>query len=249
MRGVLIRVGVDQAFGNWNAPVDPVTNEFVYVAIPDDVPFQPGMETPYAALAPTLDRFRQARACDQPTRVGLPAALVGRQMHLDPDFGRLTYGDNGERRGKGIAAFSAGDVLVFFAGLRPCRPCPHRLVYAIIGVYRVGEVVRVADVERARWADNAHTRRLKQRSTDVIVRAQPGVSGRLRTCIPIGERRSRAYRVREDLLEAWGGLSCRDGFIQRSAVPPALLAPDRFVAWLEQQRPTYLAANNPEALR
>lgn len=245
MRGVLIRVGVDQAFGHWNAPVDPVTNEFVYVAIPDDVPFQPGMETPYAALAPTLDAFRRARACDRPARVGLPGALAGRQMHLDPDFGRLTYGDNGERRGKGIATFAAGDLLVFFAGLRPCRPCAHRLVYAIIGVYRVGEVVRVADVARCHWADNAHTRRLTQRATDVIVRAQPGVSGRLRTCIPIGEWRSRAYRVREDLLEAWGGLSCRDGFIQRSAVPPALLAPDRFVAWLDRQRPTYLQANNP----
>ena len=108
--------------------------------------------------------------------------------------------------------------------------------------------MRVADVARARWADNAHTRRLKQRSTDVIVRAQPKVSGRLRTCIPIGEWRSRAYRVREDLLEAWGGLSCRDGFIQRSAVPPTLLEPERFVAWLARQRPTYLAANNPAAV-
>ena len=171
------------------------------MAIPDDVPFQPRMETPYAALAATLATFREARACDRPARVGLPDALVGRQMHLDPDFGRLTYGDNGERRGKGIAAFAPGDLLVFFAGLRPCRPCQHRLIYAIIGVYRVGEVVRVADVPRARWVENAHTRRLKQRSTDVIVRAQPGVSGRLRTCIPIGEWRSRAYRVREDLLE------------------------------------------------
>ncbi len=248
MRGALIRVGVDQAYGNWNGPVDPVTNEFVYVAIPDDVPYQPGMETPYALLQAPLDAFLRGRVCDRPDKVSLPAALAPRQMHLDPDFGRMTYGDNGERRGKGIAEYSAGDLLVFYSGLRPCRPCPHRLVYAIIGMYQVAEVVRVEQVDRGRWADNAHTRRLKQRSTDVIVRAQPGVSGRLRTCIPIGEWRSRAYRVREDLLEAWGGLSCRDGFIQRSAVPPALLDPDRFVAWLERQQPTYLAANNPETV-
>lgn len=29
MRGVLVRVGVDLAFRNWNAPVAPITNEFV----------------------------------------------------------------------------------------------------------------------------------------------------------------------------------------------------------------------------
>ncbi|MBK9033452.1 MAG: hypothetical protein IPL61_19670 [Myxococcales bacterium] len=221
MRGALIRVGVDQTFGHWNAPVDPDTNEFIYVAIPPTTSPSTGDGDARRLLKAPLDAFLGSRGGIRPDTVGLPAALADRQMHLDPDFDRLTYGDNGERRGKRIAAFSAGDLLVFFAGLRPCRPCQHRLTYAIIGVYRVGEVVRVADVARARWADNAHTRRLKQRSTDVIVRAQPGVSGRLRACIPIGEWRSRAYRVRGS-PGGVGGLSCRDGFIQRSG-PAALL--------------------------
>ena len=35
MRGLLIRVGIDQAYGGWNAPIDPMTGEFVYVPIPD----------------------------------------------------------------------------------------------------------------------------------------------------------------------------------------------------------------------
>ena len=241
----MIRVGVDQTYGHWNAPVDPSTNEFVYVPIPDDVPLQPGMETPYAMLKAPLYAFLASRVCEQPDEVRLPAALSARQMHLDPDFERLTYGDNGERRGKGIAAFSLGDLLVFYAGLRPCRPCPHRLLYAIIGVYRVAEVVRVERVERARWADNAHTRRLDQRATDVIIRAQPGASGRLKRCIAIGEWRRGAYRVREDLLETWGDLSCRDGFIQRSAVPPMLLVPERFSSWLAGQDHELVPANNP----
>ena len=38
MRGYLIRIGVDQAFGGWNAPMDPETNEFVYVPIPESRP-------------------------------------------------------------------------------------------------------------------------------------------------------------------------------------------------------------------
>jgi len=38
---------------------------------------------------------------------------------------------------------------------------------------------------------------------DIVVRAKSGVSGRLTQCIPIGEWRDRAYRVRKDLLKTW----------------------------------------------
>lgn len=92
--------------------------------------------------------------------------------------------------------------------------------YALVGLYRVAGVARVAEFPRARWHENAHLRRAKAKPTDVVVHADPARSGRLRRCIPIGEFRDGAYRVRRDLLVAWGGLSCRDGFIQRSAVPP-----------------------------
>jgi len=239
MKATLVRVGVDQAFGGWNAPVDPDTNEFVYVPIPDDVPFQPGLATPYDDLVRAVQGLAGGS-------IALPPKLRGRNMHLDPDFSHLTYGDNGERRGRGIAGFEAGDLVVFFAGLRPIRPCAHRLLYAIIGLYRVAETARLGDVLAARWHENAHTRRLNHRASDVIVRADPQRSGRLRRCIPIGEWRDRAYRVRHDLLEQWGGLSCRDGFIQRSAVPPMIGDPLRFLQWFEGQRPELLAANNPE---
>jgi hypothetical protein len=77
------------------------------------------------------------------------------------------------------------------------------------------------------------------------VRAMPGESGRLNRAIPVGEWRHRAYRVRRDLLEAWGGLSSRDGYIQRSAVPPKFLDAVRFVTWLDTQNPAFLDANNP----
>lgn len=247
MRAALIRVAVDQAYGAWNGPVDPGTGEFVYVAIPEPERFARGMRTGYGLVKGALEGFARGRVCEGREGVALPTGLARRAMHLDPDFERLTYGDNGLRRGKGIASFERDDVIAFYAGLRPCRRCEHRLVYAIIGVYRVAEVVRVADVERARWAENAHTRRLVQRPTDVIVRAQPEVSGRLARCIPIGEWRSGAYRVREELLAAWGGLSCRDGYIQRSAVPPMLRDGARFAAWLAAQGPVLMRANNPAA--
>jgi hypothetical protein len=31
MRAYLIRIGVDHAYGAWNAPMAPETNDFVYV--------------------------------------------------------------------------------------------------------------------------------------------------------------------------------------------------------------------------
>jgi hypothetical protein len=96
-------------------------------------------------------------------------------------------------------------------------------------------VARVSDFPRSRWHENAHLRRLDVRPTDVVAHAEPGRSGRLRRCIPVGEFRSGAYRVRNDLLDAWGGLSCNDGFIQRSAVPPRFLEPERFLVWFEAQ--------------
>jgi hypothetical protein len=61
--------------------------------------------------------------------------------------------------------------------------------------------------------------------------------------IPIGEYRDRAYRVRRDLLDAWGGLSVSDGYIQRSAVPPLFREPAKFLHWLWRQNPMLVQEN------
>src|SRR4029078_8467632 len=95
-----------------------------------------------------------------------------------------------------------------------------KLCYALIGLYVVRDVVLARDVPRYLRHRNAHTRKAKIGKPDVVVRAKPVVSGRWQRCIPIGEWRDRAYRVRKNLLKAWGGMSVKDGYIQRSAVPP-----------------------------
>ena len=97
----------------------------------------------------------------------------------------------------------------------------------------------------SRWSENAHTRCEQSERSDVIIRGKAGCSGRLKRCIPIGEYRDRAYRVRPDVLDAWGGLSCRDGYLQRSAVLPTFLDPRRFLAWFEGQAPELTNDNNP----
>jgi len=217
VNGLLVRVGADLSAGggSWNGPVDSETGDFVYVAIPENRALHAGMEKPYSALEPSLARFG----------VSLPAHLRLRHMHLDPDFAHLTYGDQGERAKQLTANLQRGDVIVFYAGLKDSRGAM-QLVYAIIGVFLVDELVRASDIPVTDRDVNAHSRRiLEPGATDLIVRGRPRVSGRLDRCLPIGEYRDRAYRMRLDLLEAWGGLSVKDGYLQRSARLPRFLDP------------------------
>ena len=232
MKGLLVRVGIDATAGSWNAPVDPETRRFVYVPIPEGLPptALDGRRT-YEEWRAALLEFRQE----------LPSHLCHLPAHVDPDFEQLTYGD-AHPRSLPLAELEPDDFLVFYAGLRPFRPAVPSLLYAIIGFYRVREVVRAGAIPRERWHENAHTRRPID-GKDLVVRARPGCSGRLDRCIPIGDYRDRAYRVRPDLLEAWGGLSVKNGYIQRSGRIPRFLDPERFLAWFGRQETRLLARN------
>jgi hypothetical protein len=218
----------------WNGPVDLRTGQFVYVAIPENRPLHSGLEKPYRTLEPALEKFG-AR---------LPKNLASRHMHLDPDFGHLTYGDQGDRAKQLRDNLQAGDLILFYASLTDINGAAP-LVYALIGLFVVEKLLLAAEVPPHEYDINAHTRRiLKPDATDLIVRAKATVSGRLNQCLPIGEYRDRAYRVRQDLLEAWGGLSVKDGYLQRSARLPRFLDPPSFLRWLAVQRPTFISANN-----
>lgn len=236
MNALLIRVGADQsaAGGRWNGVVDGATGEFVYVAIPESKSVPVELQNPYSALAPALAKFGHS----------LPSHLAQRHMHLDPDFEYLTYGDQGERARQLSEHLQPGDWLVFYASLADVADSG-RLIYALIGMLTVERLVRARDIAAAERDSNAHSRRvLAADADDVVVIGRAGGSGRLRRCLPIGEWRDGAYRVRRDLLTAWGGLSVNDGWIQRSARLPRFLDPDRFRAWFLAQRPELVAANN-----
>ncbi len=236
MNALLVRVGVDQSVGGgfWNGPIDGRSNEFAYVPIPETKPVRDGMQKPYAALVPALSKFG----------VSLPAHLSMQHMHLDPDFDYLTYGDQGERAKQLSQKVSnKGDVIVFYAGLKDARE--RQLTYAIIGLFFVEEIVLATKLSIASPGSNAHTRRvLSDGAQDIVIRAQPTISGRLQRSIPIGEWRDGAYRVRRDVLEAWGGLSVRGGYLQRSVRLPEIIHPKTFLDWFYSQAPDLLQANN-----
>ena len=132
---------------------------------------------------------------------------------------------------------------MFYGGLKDVHSATD-LVYAIIGFYVVDEIVRAASVQRSRWHENAHTRRIAPGADDIVVRARQGVSGRLGRCLPIGEWRRNAYRVRLPLLKAWNGLGVKDGYLQRSARLPELLDASRFYDWFHAQEVRLLRRNN-----
>lgn len=242
MRAILVRVGVDQAYGGWNAPVDPSSGEFVFVPIPDGKQkvYTPKMARGYDEIGRPLADFALAHRAPN---LHLPDSLTKRMMHLDPDFENLTYGDNGSVRGAGIATLGPGDLLVFYAGLRSIAP-PRPLVYALIGLFVIQAVLRATEVPPNRRHENAHTRWKPITEKDVVVRGLPSASGRFDRCIRIGEWRDGAYRVTKSIERGWGGLRVKNGFIQRSAVPPELGEASKFYAWFEQQGVTLMQRNN-----
>jgi hypothetical protein len=233
MKGVLVRVGIDSTDGCWNAPMRLATGEFAYVTITDSKSMRKGLACSYDEFIPVVKRFG----------IELPQPLTEKNTHLDPDFGYLTYGDQGQRGKRIQSLLKNGDLLAFFAALRPVDGPARPLIYALIGLYVIEEIVPAKSIPRSRWVENAHTRRV-QTADDIVVRAKPRVSGRLRRCIPIGELRDRAYRVRKDLLNAWGGLDITDGYIQRSARLPAFQNTAKFYRWFLTQKPELIQRNN-----
>ncbi len=243
MKGLLVRVCIDSTSGGWNGPIDTKTGKFVYVPIPEqkEALFRNGLQRLYSkneSLKKALGEFG----------LELPRHLELEDMHLDPDFEHLTYGDQG-RRARRIEKFWAVDknlFLVFYAGLRPLCKSEERLSYSIIGFYRVEKIVHAKEISPADWFKNAHTRR-EPGDSDIVVIGRKETSGRLERSIPIAsEFRNYAYRVRKELLEEWGDISVRDGFIQRSAYLPEFKNPQRFLDWFDKQGISLVHQNNPQ---
>ena len=205
---------------------------------------RPEYERRFSEIIPELDRFCGQFNVKLKEGLAFPPTLKHLRMHLDPDFEYLTYGDNGDSRGSGMKEMQKDDLLVFYGGLQPIRPWEDNLVYALVGLFVVKEVVLATKVPKERLHENAHTRKVRIGEPDIVVRARPARSGRLVQCIPIGEWRNRAYRVRQDILRSWGGLSVKDGFIQRSAVPPTFLDPERFYDWFLKLQIPFVRRNN-----
>jgi putative DNA base modification enzyme with NMAD domain len=239
MDGLLVRVAVDQSGngGGWNGPVNSDTNDFVYVPIREQYCAHPGLNNPYsdALLHEALAKLNSR----------LPSRFSGTDTHLDPDFGYLTYGDSDSRAHQIRSKLNSGDLFAFYSGLRDLKQPNGQLVYALIGLYVIDAIFVSAAIPSAQWHENAHTRRRPiVGKYQIVVRARPGVSGRLTKCIPIGSYRERAYRVYPHLLSRWGGLSVKNGYIQRSARLPKFNNAIQFYDWFQALNVPLISVNN-----
>jgi hypothetical protein len=120
------------------------------------------------------------------------------------------------------------------------------LVYAIMGFYRFQNVGFANQVPLDRRDQNAHTKLANYKREDhIVIFADKNTSGRLKSLIKIGERRKkRQYYVQENLLNAWGGISSKKGWITRSAYLPHFCDPEKFLQWFYAQNPEFVHENN-----
>ncbi len=247
MRGLLVRVGIDQKYGGWNAPCFD-DRSFCYVPMqpkrenPDI--FEPGFETTYNEFEETCYDFAQ-----QDTFV-FPVRLQGANCHLDPDFRFFSYGDSGQRARRILTYFegSQDNFIAFYASFTPIDNRQQSLNYAIFGLYRFENVLLANTVHENIRNQNAHTRLANYQdpqNTDIVIFANHNNSGRLRYLLPIGERRNnRQYYVRNELLQCWGGINVRNGWIQRNVSLPNFCNPEMFLQWFYNQNPEFVYENN-----
>lgn len=238
-KGLLVRVGIDQTFGEYNAPINPITNDYIYMPIPQDgADFLSGMDTTYEDLVPHFESWCQKND------VTLKFPLKNnRHCHLDPDFNFSTYGDQATGRGLRVGDLNEGDFIAFFASFKPITKCDHKLIYALYGIMVVDKVMKVANVPEKEFHKNAHTRIKAMNKDHWVVFANSSLSGRFNKAIPIGEFRNGSYRVLNEVLDAWGGIDVKDGFIQRSVCPPWFTKPEQFLTWLESKQVMLINSN------
>jgi hypothetical protein len=233
-RALLIRVGADSTplGGSWNPPMDSRTGEFAYVPITEECTTRADLRTGYDEAAAACAGF----GCE------LPGHLRRQTSHLDPDFAALTYGDQKSRADQIAAKLGAGDLIAFYASFRDVATTS--LVYALVGLYRIAKLERAGTVaDDKRWR-SAHTRRDPVRGSEIIVTADPATSGRFRRGVEFCDRRDGAYRIRRDLITEWGGVTVKDGYVQRSGRLPELSDPRRFLTWLTHQDIELVHRNN-----
>jgi len=152
LKAILIRVGVDQTFGQWNAPCNPETNDFVYVPIPQiETPNALGLEKRYIdSIVPALSRF----SSENKVNVNLPQNLIDKKMHLDPDFNYLSYGDT-KNRGRKLLSFNEDDILIFYSSYQSIYASA-KLIYALMGMLVIKTIEKVGDIN-SNFDENAHT--------------------------------------------------------------------------------------------
>ncbi|MDD5434122.1 MAG: hypothetical protein PH343_01705 [Nitrospira sp.] len=204
MQILLLRVGIDLGTGSMLGPIFP-DRSFEYVPIPESKP-SPRSVT-YSNISArsggTLDQFVP------------PNILIdGGYAHLDPEFETFTYGDPTKNKRGQLLRLREGDMLVFYAGLRPPTQSKGSVLY-LIGFFTVACVSDVhhrqpwpPPVLQHLWA-NAHFRRPTPDEGLVVVQGKRDESRFLERAVPLSDEHQ---KILPELCDTLG----LDGSIMRS---------------------------------
>ncbi len=166
----MLRVGIDSGSGGTDGPLFH-DGTFEFVPIPDTKGVGEWTYGNYSGRSgkPLSDFFPPKRRI----------AMGSQRMHLDPDFRSLTYGDPTPPKA-GLCRLNAGDMLVFYAGLRGYE-CDAAQGLYLIGYFEVafsGLAPELANEQLGACAENFHVRHEKifqeQRDRLVLVKGAPG---------------------------------------------------------------------------
>lgn len=156
---------------------------FEYVPIPDNP-----RKTSSRTLSFSQIRGRSGRDIEQ----FVPTKYRGGPAHLDPEFETFTYGDPTRNKRQQLLRLTGGDMLVFYAGLRPQEQRHGSLLY-IIGYFTIEKSYDVAGTEpwpsaslKHLW-NNAHFRRKACDPGLVVVQGEPNSSRLLRTAVRLSD--------------------------------------------------------------
>ncbi|MBC8873699.1 MAG: hypothetical protein H8E44_30035 [Planctomycetes bacterium] len=199
-RILFLRIGMDLGFGGLG-PLFP-DGTFEYVPIPDN-PTKTSSRTLVFSQVPC----RSAVDIEQ----FVPAKYRNGPAHLDPEFETFTYGDPTPNKRGQLLRLSCGDILVFYAGLRPQEQRQGSRLF-LIGYFTIANAYAVTATDgwpptslRHLW-NNAHLRRNACDPGLVVVQGSPDGSRLLRIAVPLSDDRQAVLPEMERRLGITGSV-------------------------------------------
>lgn len=220
LKAMLLRVGIDKGTDGSLAPIfEDGSFEYIPISETDET-------SENKTFNNTLGRKEEKFA------YYLPEKIKNRKLHFDPEFETFTYGDTGSKSNY-LLKLNKGDLLVFYAGLKPYKNTNFEEALYIIGYFTVKKVIDFSILSEGDiiefsnlFSNNAHIKRVSGCNEVVIVWGNEKNSKLLDNAILISERKlnsiGRPYHAVSNEIEKSLGIS---GSIQRS-IPPRFIVDD-----------------------
>jgi hypothetical protein len=215
MKALLLRIGIDKGTDGALAPIFE-DGSFEYIPISEGDPETSELRT----YDNTVGRSGKHLS------YYLPSTIKKRKLHYDPEFDTFTYGDTPSKRTY-LLRLNPGDLLVFYAGLKPFRNQNYVPGLYIIGYFTVDKVIDFQDLPNElntkycqMYANNAHVKRSLGINDTTLVIGDKSHSKLIDKGILISgvkyAKNGRPYYVVSREMEIMLGIS---GSIQRSRPP------------------------------